>query len=366
MQGIEIGMAVADGALADDVRRAAAAAARSVTVIDRGRPRACWASAAGLVLDLGAATAMAEAARAGGLPRRDGVAIVAAEAGMAELAAAVEVGAAQVFVLPAQVRELARFLAAREQDDGARSRVVAVLGGHGGAGASVLAAAVAVTAPGRGITALAVDADPWGGGLDLLLGCADMPGLRWGDLALRGGHVPSDALVAALPGRAGAVAVLSAGGAVAGTSDAAGGASPPEIPVEGLLAVIDAGRRSVGVTVVDLPRRDDPATSACLEVADVVLVVVGATVRGCAAARSVIDGVARRARRVGLVVRGPAPGGLSARDVERAVGAPLLVSMRPQPGLASQLDDGGLRLRRGTPLAVAAGRVLDGVRRGAA
>lgn len=366
MQGIEIGMAVADEALADDVRRAAAAAARSVTDIDRGRPRACWASAAGLVLDLGAATAMAEAARAGGLPRRDGVAIVAAEAGMAELAAAVEVGAAQVFVLPAQVRELARFLAAREQDDGARSRVVAVLGGHGGAGASVLAAAVAVTAPGRGITALAVDADPWGGGLDLLLGCADMPGLRWGDLALRGGHVPSDALVAALPGRAGAVAVLSAGGAVAGTSDAAGGAPSPEIPVEGLLAVIDAGRRSVGVTVVDLPRRDDPATSACLEVADVVIVVMGATVRGCAAARSVIDGVARRARRVGLVVRGPAPGGLSARDVERAVGAPLLVSMRPQPGLASQLDDGGLRLRRGTPLAVAAGRVLDGVRRGAA
>ncbi len=365
MRGIEIGMAVADGALADDVRRAAAAAARSVTDIDRGRPRAGWASAAGLVLDLAAATAMAEAARAGGLPRREGVAIVAAEAGMAELAAAVEVGAAQVFVLPAQVRDLARFLAAREQDDGARSRVVAVVGGHGGAGASVLAAAVAVTAPGRGITALAVDADPWGGGLDLLLGCADMPGLRWGDLALRGGHVRSEALVAALPGRAGAVAVLSAGGTATGGRPA-GGAPSPEIPVEGLLAVIDAGRRSVGVTVVALPRRDDPATSACLEVADAVVVVASATVRGCAAARTVADGVAGRARQVGLVVRGPAPGGLSARDVERAVGLPLLASMRPQPGLDAQLDDGGLRLRRGTPLSVAAGRVLDGLRRGAA
>ncbi|KXP11646.1 hypothetical protein AXK57_21680 [Tsukamurella pulmonis] len=363
MRGIEIGMAVADGPLADDVRRAAAAAARSVTDIDRGRPRAGWASAAGLVLDLAAATAMAEAARAGGLPRRDGVAIVAAQAGMAELAAAVEVGAAHVFVLPDQVRDLARFLAAREQDDGARSRVVAVLGGHGGAGASVLAAAVAVAAPGRGVTALAVDADPWGGGLDLLLGCADMPGLRWGDLALRGGHVPAEALVAALPGRAGALAVLAAGGTAGG---AAGGAMVPEIPVEGLLAVIDAGRRSVGVTVVDLPRRNDPATAACLEVADVVVVVASATVRGCAAARAVAGGVAGRARQAALVVRGPAPGGLSARDVERAVGLPLLASMRPQPGLAAQLDGGGLRLRRGTPLAVAAGRVLDGVRRGAA
>ncbi|TWS30995.1 AAA family ATPase [Tsukamurella conjunctivitidis] len=352
-------MAVADGALADDVRRAAAAAARSVTDIDRGRPRACWASAAGLVLDVAAATAMAEAARAGGLPRRDGVAIVAAEAGLAELAAAVEVGAAQVFVLPAQVRDLARFLAAREQDDGARSRVVAVLGGHGGAGASVLAAAIAVTAPGRGITALAVDADPWGGGLDLLLGCADMPGLRWGDLALRGGHVPAEALVAALPGRAGAVAVLASGGA-------SGGTRAPDIPVEGLLAVIDAGRRSVGVTVVDLPRRDDPATAACLEVADVVVVVAAATVRGCAAARAVADGVSGRAGQVGLVVRGPSPGGLSARDVARAVGVPLLASMRPQSGLDVLLDGGGLRLKKGSPLALAAGRVLDGVRRGAA
>ncbi|MCA0157669.1 AAA family ATPase, partial [Tsukamurella sp. M9C] len=200
----------------------------------------------------------------------------------------------------------------------------------------------------------------------LLLGCADMPGLRWGDLALRGGHVPSEALVAALPGRAGAVAVLSAGGSVAAGSRDAGGAPSPGIPVEGLLAVIDAGRRSVGVTVVDLPRRDDPATSACLEVADVVVVVAAATVRGCAAARTVADGLAGRARQVGLVVRGPAPGGLSARDVERSVGVPLLASMRPQPGLAAQLDDGGLRLRRGTPLAVAAGRVLDGLRRGAA
>ncbi|GAB3130419.1 CpaE-like family protein [Tsukamurella serpentis] len=355
MRGIEIGMAVADAGLADDVRRAAAAASRTVTDVDRGRPRAAWASAAGLVLDLAAASAMAEAARAGGLPRREGIALVAHQAGMSEFAAAVQIGAAQVFALPEQVRELARFLSARERDDGIRSRVIAVLGGHGGAGASVLAAAIAVVAPGHGVTALAVDADPWGGGLDLLLGCADLPGLRWGDLALRGGHVPSDALVAALPGRAGSVAVLSAGGAPS-----------PEIPVEGLLAVIDAGRRSVGVTVVDLPRRDDPLTTACLEVADVVVVVVAATVRGASAARSLTPSVTGRARRVALVVRGPSPGGLSARDVERAVGIPLLASMRPQSGLDAQLDGGGLRLRKGSPLAVTAGRILDGVRRGAA
>ncbi|WP_425579767.1 hypothetical protein, partial [Tsukamurella strandjordii] len=67
MRGIEIGMAVADGALADDVRRAAAAAVRSGADVDRGQPRAAWATASGLVLDLAAAQVMAAAARAGGL-----------------------------------------------------------------------------------------------------------------------------------------------------------------------------------------------------------------------------------------------------------------------------------------------------------
>lgn len=345
-------MAVQDASLADDVRRAAAAADRSVVELDRARPRAAWASAPGLVLDLDAASALV---RGGGVPRRDGVAVVTREAGVAELAVAVEVGATQVFVLPAQTPELARFLSARESDDGARSRVIAVLGGHGGAGASVLAAAIALAAPRRGLTALAVDADPWGGGMDLLLGCADQPGLRWGDLALRGGHVPSEALVAALPGRTGAVAVLSAGGARPKGEDA-------EIPAEGLLAVLDAGRRSVGVTVVDLPRRLDPGTAACLDVADMVLLVVQATVRGCSAARAVVEGLQGRARSARLVVRGPAPGGLSARDVGRSVGLPVLASMRPHPGLNARLDGGGLRLRAGTPLASAASRILDGVR----
>jgi hypothetical protein len=61
---------------------------------------------------------------------------------------------------------------------------------------------------------------------------------------------------------------------------------------------------------------------------------------------------------VGLVVRGPSPGGLSSADVAQIVGLPTLAAMRTQPGVVTMLEHGGLRLRRRSPLASAARRVL--------
>ena len=61
-------------------------------------------------------------------------------------AAAIEVGARQVLRLPAQERDLVRELADAGEsvrDDGARGAMVAVIGGCGGAGASLFAAALA-------------------------------------------------------------------------------------------------------------------------------------------------------------------------------------------------------------------------------
>ncbi len=62
---------------------------------------------------------------------------------------------------------------------------------------------------------------------------------------------------------------------------------------------------------------------------------------------------------VGLVVRGPAPGGLGSGEFAAAVGLPLLAAMRPEPMLAERLEHGGLRLGGRSPLNRAAGRVLD-------
>ena len=82
--------------------------------------------------------------------------------------------------------------------------VVGVIAGRGGGGASVFAAALAQSAA----DALLVDADPWGGGIDLVLGCEGETGLRWPDLALQGGRLSYASLRDALPQRCG-VSVLS-------------------------------------------------------------------------------------------------------------------------------------------------------------
>ena len=83
--------------------------------------------------------------------------------------------------------------------------VIGVSSGCGGAGASVFAAVLAACAD---PPALLLDADPTGGGLDVLLGCEQLPGPRWPDLRLRGGTLDPAGLLAALP-RWGPVAFLS-------------------------------------------------------------------------------------------------------------------------------------------------------------
>jgi hypothetical protein len=95
-----------------------------------------------------------------------------------------------------------------------------------------------------------------------------------------------------------------------------------------------------------------------LDAADLVVVVAPADVRSCAAAAAIAPWVSAANPNAGLVVRGPSPGGLRSVDVAEIVGLPLLARMRSQPGVADDLERGGLRLRRRSPLAAAARRVL--------
>ena len=122
------------------------------------------------------------------------------------------------------------------RDDGRRGAVVAVMAGRGGAGASLFATALAHAAP----DALLVDADPWSGGIDLVVGSEEETGLRWPDLALESGRIDIAALRQALPGRDG-LSVLS--------SVRAGN----DIEPGPLAAVIEAGRRGGTTVVCDLP-----------------------------------------------------------------------------------------------------------------
>jgi secretion/DNA translocation related CpaE-like protein len=320
------------------------AAAVGLRVVHAGGSRVSrktWAAAAAVVLDEAAADRCGGAA----LPRRAHVSVLTVvDAATATWAAAVAVGAQQVLKLPAQERELVRELAEAGEtarDDGRRGQVVAVLGGCGGAGASLLAVAVAQAAA----DALLVDLDPWGGGIDLLVGGETTPGLRWPDLALEGGRLAWTAVRDALPRHRG-ISLLS------GTRR---GYELDGAPVD---AVIDAGRRGGVVVVCDLPRRLTDATQVVLDAADLVVVVSRCDVRACAATAAMAPVLAAINPSLGLVVRGPSPGGLRAAEVADITGLSLLASMKAEPQHAERLERGGLRLGRRSALAAAARRVL--------
>lgn len=318
--------------LVEQVSALASAAGVGVGVVpDAAAAGRAW-SAAALVL-LGD-----DAAGAGVPSRRERVVLLDTVHGGEEVwRAAVAVGAEDVLELPRDRQVLLHHLAVVAELDGGRSgRTVAVTGARGGVGASSLAAALALRAAGTG-PALLVDGDPWGGGVDLLVGLERAGGFRWPDLAGARGTVRAALLRNGLP-RAGALGVLSWDR----------GAPVAPLPAEAVGAVLGAGRRSHDAVVVDLARRDDAATLAALAASDVLLLLVPAEVRAVAAAARRLEAVAGAVADVRLVVLRGAGGGRAAGSglpvaaVVDALGAPLAATAVPEAGLAAAAERGEL------------------------
>lgn len=339
---------VTDDELLDDILRLAAAASCELErVPDTSAARLRWSSAPLVLLDEPAARACAQA----GLARRQRVVVVnRGEPPGGLWQHAVAVGAEHVIALPDGEGWLVSALADAAEGVGHRGRVLAVVGGRGGAGASVLAAAVAVAGATDGERVMLVDCDPLGGGLDLLLGAEDVRGLRWPDLTLSEGRVPASSLRAALP-----VPAVGAGVLSLLSCDRVGSGPRPGA----VASVLDAGRRAGETVICDVPRYPTEAALAALDGADLTVLLVPAEVRSTAAAARVASVLRQRGTPVRLVVRGPSPGGLSPRDVAAALGMPLLHAMRPQSGLARALDQGKPPGAARGPLAAAARAVLD-------
>lgn len=339
---------VNDGDVLDEVLRTAAAVGCEVDRVADARALVpCWSTAPLIVLDPASVEACVELDP----PRRDGVVVLGrGQQSTRWWRCAVNLGVERVLRTGESGQWLINAFAEILESPGEQSgRVLSVLGARGGAGASVLAAAVGISAARRGLGALLVDCDPLGGGVDLLLGAEDTIGLRWPDVGVRSGRVAATSLHAALP-------TAPYGGGLTVLSCDRDGSGPA---AEAIAPVLDAGRRAGEIVVCDLPRQLSPAATAALTRTDLAVVGLPSEVRSCVAARRVLESVTGLGVPARLVVRGPSPGGLTIADVEESVEIPVLTSMTPQARLARQVDAGlGAWPRRG-PLMRAARRVLD-------
>jgi secretion/DNA translocation related CpaE-like protein len=339
-------LVTADPTLLDELLRLAAAAGVDPDVAaDMAAARPHWSGAALVVLGAD----LAEAAVRHGLPRRPDVVLVGRDLDDAEIwGRAVDAGAETVMLLPDAQSMLVNKLGESVDRAVTASTTVAVVGGRGGAGASTFATALALTGARSGLQTMLVDGDPLGGGIDLLVGGEDTRGLRWPDLVSSEGRVNGRDLRDSLLD-VGDLRVLSWDRGDALT-----------IPAPAMRSVLAAAGRTSELVVVDLPRRIDAAAEVALAAAAHTLLVVPAELRAVAAAARVAAGLGRLTDEVRVVVRGPAPGGLTAALVADSLALPLAGWLRPEPGLEQALERGVPPARGGRgPLARLCQQVLD-------
>jgi len=334
----------ADPALVDGLRRlAVVSGAVPQLVATASAARQLWAAAPVVLVGDDRAAELGTI----GLPRRAAVLLVVPDA--IEPAAwqqAVVIGAEGVVSVRDDRDRLVEVLGVSTEGR-IEAPVLCVTGGCGGAGASVFAAALARAGLARGLSSVLVDADPWGGGADLLVGGEDVGGLRWPDLAATTGRVSAASLRAVLP-VVDDLAVLSWGRG-----------EPEPVAPGSMRSLLTAARRGHGLVVVDVPRGADDVALEALALASTTVLVVPTGVRAVAAARTRLAALRRATVRLCLVVRTTGVAGLDGGDVADALGLPLLAQMRAERALAGWLEQGlGLPRRTRGQLASAAAITL--------
>jgi secretion/DNA translocation related CpaE-like protein len=279
------------------------------------------------------------------LPPRAGVVLVTRGVAAPELSGiAAGIGAEEVMGLQSDEADVLERLADAIEPP-ARARVIGVVGGRGGAGASTLAAGLALTAAGQGPSWL-VDLDPLGGGADTGLGAELAAGARWRDLGTLTGRLSPHALRSALPEIEG-VAVV-----------AADADTMSELTPDAVQAVVSAAGRGGGTTVLDLGRGPTAARDVAVAAVDDLLIVVPAELRAMIAARRVVESLGPTAPTPRVVVRA-VPGALPSREVARGLRLSLAGEIPDEVDVrvATQTGDPAALLR-GTELAALCEAIL--------
>jgi secretion/DNA translocation related CpaE-like protein len=321
-----------DGRLREQICTLAERSGVEPDVLDAGRvlsEQSAWVRAELVIIGADAVGAIAD------LPGRQNSVVVADGMDDPRLGGSTAFAhAVLIAVLPAASAWLADRLAAVGQDGERRAAVVVVAAGRGGAGASVAASSLALSAAERGARVLLLDVDERGSGLDLVLGMEEEPGVRWPGLVALTEPVPATELLPELP-------------ALGGLSVVSVGRDPVEIPGPAVSAVLSTAKKAVDLIVVDVARGGSEATVAACEWATHGLLVVPAEARAAVSAAAVGKWLQRDVRDLRLLVRGPAPAGMDPELIARVVGLPLAGSVRAEPGLEVALEHGDLPRPRG-------------------
>lgn len=273
---------------------------------------------------------------------------------------ALAVRARKAFLLPAESAELLQELADLAEPTGivgsesaarpvhrhGRAFTIAVTGAAGGAGTSVLAAAVARHLARGSQPVTLIDADPVSGGVDLLYGIEDAPGMRWPDLLLTdsGGIDPGD-LRSALPTTSDRIAVLSA---ARSTID-----DPFVLSDAAVTRIVDALAPAPGWTIVDLP------AGRTLAAADLHVLLVPAEVRAAAVAVKLVAEYRSQRLDYCVLARHRGWAGLDDADLESLLGIAPLATIADSGSLNRQLEVSGLPRRLPRSLAAAADAIVE-------
>lgn len=333
-----------DSTLVDELLRLCAAASVTPEVLRTlTRVRRSWASAPCVLVgaDLAAAIARLD------LPRRSDVILTSHGPETADLwQAAVALRADHVAVVPQAQSWLVDRLADCLDGGGGGAFTIAVIGARGGAGASILAAGLALGAGRRGAPTMLIDLDPLGGGIELVVGCEETLGLRWPEVANTEGRVSATALRGALPSVEG-VSILSWN-----RLDEA------DVQLSTAQSMLTAARRGSGVVVLDLARRFDEVVACAIASADVLVLVSTSDVRSTAGAARMCASLRPLTTDLRLVVRAVPGGQLEPTALAEALPLPLLATVPTQRSVARAVND-GLGLPRRGRFAQRCGQVLD-------
>lgn len=306
--------------LEDALRLCAAVGATPIVATDLTAARRSWKLASAVLVgeDLAAGLARTEPSR------RDGVVLIGASG---DWPSAVALGAERVCELPRDQDILIDLLANALEGKG-EACVVSVMGGCGGAGATTLAAALALRGARRGFSSLLLDADAYGGGIDLVLGHENIEGMRWPDLDRTLGRVSGESLRQVLPSKAGLSTLSWDRGD----------------PLDALLpdsmhAVLTAASRAFDLVVADVPRIFDGVAEEILGRSVLTVVLVPEDIHALGAAGRILSRVQRLSGSVALLTRARR-GGIGAAAVSANLGLPVIGRIRHQRSLAANLDSG--------------------------